>query len=495
MWGRGNMAASDLSIPVEDATSFKAGGKPPLYAARNRVYPKRVTGLFRRLKWIGLVVLLGIYYTVPWLRWDRGVGLPDQAVLVDMPHERAYFFFIEIWAQEVYYLAGLLILAAIGLFLVTSVGGRVWCGYACPQTVWTDLYMLVERLIEGDRNARMKLDRGGLGAAKAAKKVAKHGVWLLIALFTGGAWILYFADAPTVTRQIFTGQASPTIYFFIGLFTFTTYTLAGWAREQVCTYMCPWPRFQAAMFDEETLVVTYRDWRGEPRGRHHKGESWEGRGHCVDCNQCVAVCPTGIDIRDGQQLECIGCGLCIDACDSVMEKVGLPRGLIGLDTTANQLRQTRGEPARYRLLRPRTLVYLAVLAIGAGVIVWSLATRPTMHVNVLHDRAPMFVPLSDGSIRNGYTVKLSNMRRDARAFSISVSGIHGATFSVVGQDIEDAYVALLEVGRDTVGTYRIFVKAPKEALASEAVPFTFLVIDAATGESRHYETIFRGPGK
>jgi cytochrome c oxidase accessory protein FixG len=316
------------TVQVEDALSREKQKAQPLYAGRVQVYPKRVSGLFRRLKWAALSVLLGIYYLVPWIRWDRGPNAPDQAVLIDLPSRRAYFFFIEIWPHEVYYFTGLLVLGAVGIFLATSLAGRVWCGYACPQTVWTDLYMWVERRVEGDRNTRIKLDKAPLSAHKALRKTLKHGIWLLIAVLTGGAWIMYFNDAPTVVPAVLTGQASMTVYFFVGLFTTTTYLLAGWAREQVCTFMCPWPRFQAAMFDEDTLIVTYQRWRGEPRSRHRKGLAGEGLGDCVDCNLCVAVCPTGIDIRDGQQLECLSCALCIDACNSVMEKVGLPRDLI-----------------------------------------------------------------------------------------------------------------------------------------------------------------------
>ncbi|MGE5145636.1 MAG: cytochrome c oxidase accessory protein CcoG, partial [Candidatus Eiseniibacteriota bacterium] len=293
-------------VQVEDALSRRAQKESPLYANRVRVYPKRVWGQFRRIKWIALTVMLAIYYIAPWIRWDRGPGVPDQAILIDMANRRAYFFGIEIWPQEVYYLTGLLILAAIGLFLMTSLAGRVWCGYACPQTVWTDIFMFVERWIEGDRNARIKLDQGPTTAAKVLKKIAKHGTWLIIALLTGGAWILYFDDAPTMLGQLVTGEASTTSYFFIGLFTATTYLLAGWAREQVCTYMCPWPRIQGAMLDEDSLNVSYRAWRGEPRGKHKANAGWEGRGDCIDCRLCIAVCPTGIDIRDGQQLECIG---------------------------------------------------------------------------------------------------------------------------------------------------------------------------------------------
>jgi cytochrome c oxidase accessory protein FixG len=371
----------------------------PLYAGRIKVYPKRIQGLFRRLKWAVLAICLGLYYTVPWLRWDRGPHAPDQAILLDLPGQRGYFFGIEIWPQEIYFLAGLLILGALALFLVSSLFGRLWCGYACPQTVWTDLFMWVERLVEGDRNARMKLDQLPWTLSKTARKVVKHAAWLVIAAATGGAWVMYYVDAPTATRAIFTGTASAELYFFVGLFTATTYLLAGWAREQVCTYMCPWPRFQAAMFDEYTLTVTYRAARGEPRGKHKAGASWTGRGDCVDCGQCVMVCPTGIDIRDGQQMECIGCGLCIDACAGVMDKVGRPRGLIAFDSLAAAAQPAGDKPPSRRFIRPRTLLYGAMLSAVGAILLVAFFLRTTVEVSVLRDRSPVFVTLSDGSIR------------------------------------------------------------------------------------------------
>ena len=338
-----------------------------LYAERVKVHPQRITGRFRTIKWAVLIVLLAIYYLVPWLRWDRGPNAPDQAILVDMAGRRAYFFWIEIWPQEVYYLAGLLILGAVGLFLVTSVAGRVWCGFTCPQTVWTDLYMQVERWIEGDRNRRIKLDEEPWSVRKLGLRIAKHGVWLLIALATGGAWIMYFNDAPTVVREIFTGQASTAVYGFTALFTATTYVLAGWAREQVCIYMCPWPRFQSAMFDEHTLLVTYADWRGEKRGHAKRGTDFSNRGHCIDCELCVRVCPTGIDIREGQQMACIGCGLCVDACNSIMDKMDLPRDLISYDSLADQAALARKEkPPALRIIRPRTIIYATLLLLAAA---------------------------------------------------------------------------------------------------------------------------------
>jgi cytochrome c oxidase accessory protein FixG len=460
-----------------------------LYAGRVKVYPQRITGRFRTIKWAVLIVLLGIYYLVPWLRWERGPNAPDQAILVDMAGRRAYFFWIEIWPQEVYYLAGLLILGAIGLFLVTSVAGRVWCGYTCPQTVWTDLYMLVERWIEGDRNRRMKLDQEPWSLRKLALKSAKHGVWLLIALATGGAWIMYFADAPTVVRVIVTGEAGASVYGFTALFTATTYLLAGWAREQVCTYMCPWPRFQSAMFDEHTKLVTYADWRGEKRGHAKRGTDFSNRGHCIDCEMCVRVCPAGIDIRDGQQLACIGCGLCIDACNSVMDKIDLPRGLISYDSLANQAALARkAPPVKMRLLRPRTVIYASLLLIAAAAMLVSLAMRAHLDVTVQADRAPLFVTLADGDIQNGYTMKISNKFRQPAQYEVRVSGIEGLSFRIVGRENEP-----VAVKGDSVGTFRLLLRASPSALSRKSTPIEITVIDTASKEESGHDAIFSAP--
>jgi cytochrome c oxidase accessory protein FixG len=481
------------AVPVEDAVSFKELKKQPLYAARVPIYPKAVQGLFRRIKWAVLIVLLGIYYIAPWLRWDRGPGVPDQALLIDMPSRRAYFFWIEIWPQEIYYLTGLLILGAFGLFLVTSVGGRVWCGFTCPQTVWTDLFMWVERLIEGDRGARIRLDKAPLSQGKIARKSLKHVVWLLIAAATGGAWIMYFNDAPTVTRAILTGQASFAVYFFFGLFTATTYLLAGWAREQVCTYMCPWPRFQAALLDEESYVVTYQKWRGEPRGAHRKGQSWQGRGDCIACNQCVAVCPMGIDIRDGLQLECIGCGLCIDACNDVMAKVGRPFDLIALSTERNQADLAARRPTEHHILRPRTIVYGAIIALLGIALLVALSLRSTVDVSILHDRNPLFVTLSDGSIRNGYTVKILNKSHAPEHYDLALEGPPGATLAVIGQEAEGVRQVELLANPDTVTSYRLFVTVPRAEVTDEVQPMRMVLSEQASGASVTHDTVFRGP--
>ncbi|MEH6410701.1 MAG: cytochrome c oxidase accessory protein CcoG, partial [Hyphomonas sp.] len=399
---------------------------PSLYEGRKQIYPKLAHGKFRMVKWIVMAVTLGIYYLLPWVRWERGEGIPNQAVLADFSSEKFYFFFIEIWPQEVYYLAGLLIVATLGLFLVTSLLGRAWCGYTCPQTVWTDLYIWVERAFEGDRAARMRLDKAAWSFNKAARKIGKHVVWLIIAFLTGGVWVLYWHDAPTIARTFFTGEAPLTAYFFAGILTLTTYFLAGWMREQVCTYMCPWPRIQGALTDDYALNVTYRYDRGEPRGALRKDQGFEGRGDCIDCKQCVQVCPMGIDIRDGAQLECIHCALCIDACDEIMKRVDRPTGLIAYDTDLAVAARAAGQKPTYKLIRARTVLYAFLMLAISGLILFGLANKPTFQVNVLKDRSPPFVQLAGGEVRNGYTLKLINKATTTRETVISISGIPGA---------------------------------------------------------------------
>ncbi|MCH2459198.1 MAG: cytochrome c oxidase accessory protein CcoG, partial [Henriciella sp.] len=402
-------------------------------------------------------------------------------------------FWIEIWPQEAYYLAGLMILAALGLFLVTSLFGRVWCGYACPQTVWTDLYIWVERAFEGDRAARMRLDAKPMSFNKAWRKVGKHAVWLFIAFVTGGAFILYFHDAKMIAQTFFIGEAPLSAYWFAAILTFTTYALAGTMREQVCTYLCPWPRIQAALTDEHALNVTYRYDRGEPRGPHRKGESWDGRGDCIDCKQCVQVCPMGIDIRDGAQLECIHCALCIDACDEMMKKGDRPTGLIAYDTDVAVARRAAGMPTQYRLIRARTVLYAALMVAIAALMAWGLLNRGTFEVNVLKDRSPPYVRLSNGDIRNGYTLKLVNKSGEAREMSLEANGIDGLELEVIGLEATEAGRMLLPVAAHGVDRYRIFVTVPKET-AGGRDHFTLLLQDTATGELHGNRTSFMAPG-
>jgi len=478
----------ERSVERSEAFSVNRTERRSLYKKREKIFPKMVSGTFRRLKWIILAVTLSVYYLTPWIRWDRGPNLPDQAILLDLPARRFYFFFIEIWPQEVYYLTGLLILAALGLFLVTTLAGRVWCGYSCPQTVWTDLFVAVERLIEGDRSAQMRLESAPWSAAKIAKKISKHAIWLIIAAATGGAWVFYFADAPTILHDLFTLQAAPVAYITIAVLTGTTYLFGGHAREQVCIYMCPWPRIQAAMLDEDSLTVTYRDFRGEPRGPRRKNKPDESLGDCIDCNQCVAVCPMGIDIRDGQQLECITCALCIDACDNVMDRVNLPRGLIAYDTLANVDLRAHGGKARVRLLRPRSLFYLGVILLVGAVMLISLMSRSVLDINVLRDRNPLFVTLSDGSIRNGYTVKILNKDYGEKQFRLSLEDMEGAGLQVVGSDPDS-----LTVKSDRLAGFRVFVTLPLSKLDDESRPITFVVTDLSNGNDSRHDSVFRGP--
>ncbi|MCX7374497.1 MAG: cytochrome c oxidase accessory protein CcoG [Alphaproteobacteria bacterium] len=479
---------------------------PSLYAAHRKVHPRSVNGPVRRFKWAVLMALLGLYYIVPWLRWDRGPGAPDQAVLVDMGHGRLYFFWIELWPQEVYFLTGILVLAAIGLFAVTSLFGRVWCGFTCPQTVWTDLFMWVERAIQGDRNTRIKLDAQPMSGRKAALKAATHAAWLAIAAATGGAWIMYFNDAPTVTLDILTGDATAKVYFFFGLFALTTYVLAGFAREQVCTYMCPWPRFQAAMLDNQSLVVSYRGWRGEPRGKLKA----EGVGDCVDCRACVHVCPTGIDIRDGQQLECIGCGLCVDACNDVMKKLDRPQGLIAFETLANIAASeaaTRGmTPCKARLeagmavrhvpkmIRPRTILYSAVLVAVALVMLGAFILRDMHTLAVLRDRAPLYVTLSDGAIRNAYTLKLANKTREIEGYALVLDGLPGARLVAQSAQADAAGHPLLTTRPDGLTEWRVLVTAPSGAVLPQSMPVTFRLLDGAGRQVLSTSSVFLSPG-
>ncbi|SON58303.1 quinol dehydrogenase membrane component [Hartmannibacter diazotrophicus] len=467
-----------------------------LYASARKIYPQSVKGRQRTIKWAVLFITLGIYYFLPFVRWDRGPNAPDQAVLVDMAGRRAYFFFIEIWPQEVYYLTGLLILAALALFLMNALAGRVWCGYLCPQTVWTDLFLYVESKIEGDRRARMLLDKAPWTASKIAKRAAKHVSWLMIAWWTGGAWVLYFADAPTLVKDLATGQAPVSAYLWIAILTFTTYALAGHMREQVCLYMCPWPRIQAALTDEWALNVTYRTDRGEPRMSAKRADkaraAGEPAGDCVDCNQCVVVCPTGVDIREGVQLGCIQCSLCIDACDNVMAKLGREEGLIAYDTDMNIERRAQGLNPIYRLVRPRTVLYAAVIAIVGSVMLYALATRSFVGINVLHDRNPIFVNLSDGGVRNGYTIRILNKRPLQRDFLLSVSGLPTDTkVEAVGSSISVGGWPVVSVKPDSTEEVRVLLITAPDAKLHKSTDITFHVIDSASGERAAAGDFFR----
>lgn len=404
-----------------------------IFEARKRLYPQNIKGRFRKLKWLLNSVFLSLYLFVPFIRFDRPNTAPDQAILIDLPGSKAYFFFIEIWPQEVYYLAGILIIAAIILFFITSLFGRIWCGYACFQTVWTDIFIALERLFQGDRNDRIILDRRN-SFKKIWRKSMTHLCWIIVSLITGYGFACYFTDAFELTKNLFQGQASLTIVGWISGIAAMTYIMAGFAREHVCTYMCPYSRFQSAMFDKNTLIITYDEKRGEDRGKWRKNDSFENRGHCIDCKQCVVVCPTGIDIRDGLQMECIACGLCIDACDDMMDKVGLPKGLIRYDTMDHITDPTPKK--QFKILKPRTILYASIIIIVSTLMLRSLIFKTTLETSIIPDRNPLFVKMSDGSIRNGYTIKIMNKTHEQKIFSLVLSSPEQALLRLQNGDLK-----------------------------------------------------------
>jgi cytochrome c oxidase accessory protein FixG len=477
--------------------SISAPETGKLYAKREPVFNKRIDGPFRRFKWFVMIVTLAIYYGTPWIRWDRGPYAPDQAVLIDLANRRFYMFGIEIWPHEFYFVAGLLIMAGIGLFLVTSAVGRAWCGYACPQTVWTDLFQHVDRLVDGDRNARARLYNAPWRPKKIARRALKYAIYLVIAFWTGGAWIMYFADAPTLVRDFWAGDAAPVAYATVAVLTLTTFLLGGFMREQVCIYMCPWPRIQTAMLDEKSLIVTYKDWRGEKRGSLKKAQkNPELYGDCVDCNQCVQVCPTGYDIRNGPDIACITCGLCIDACDRVMKEVGRPRGLIDYATLEDCKAEAAGDPPKpvwKTLLHPRTVIYFAIWgAIGLGLL-FMLGSRTHTDISVAPDRNPPFMLMSDGSVRNSYTLKLRNMESRPREMRLALDGLPGAVMwtDTIGRD-DAARELTVEVPADATLPVRAYVIAGPDT-AAQSFAFTVISLDGQ-GESDREETTFDAPG-
>lgn len=464
---------------------------PSLYAAREPIFPKRISGRFRSLKWAIMAVTLAIYYVTPWIRWDRGPAMPDQAVLVDLANRRFFFFWIEIWPHEFYFVAGLLVMAGLGLFLFTAALGRVWCGYACPQTVWTDLFMTVERWIEGDRNARIRLHRAPWSLAKARLRGAKWAAWLLIAVATGGAWVFYFTDAPTLARDLVTLNAHPVAWLTIAILTATTFVFGGFAREQICIYACPWPRIQAAMMDEDTLTVGYRDWRGEPRGKAAPSTT---KGDCIDCMACVNVCPMGIDIRDGQQLECITCALCIDACDEMMDRTGRPRGLVGYLALSDETAERAGaapRPLLRHVLRPRMIVYAGLWSGIGALLVAGLVLRSAVDMNVTPVRNPLFVTMSDGGVRNAYELRLRSKQHDPRSyvFAVTGEGAEALTLTVEGEP-----AGAVTVPADQTLTRRIYLTAPPGAALAdgETSPITLTVADTDGPARSSVQTVFHG---
>jgi cytochrome c oxidase accessory protein FixG len=490
-------ALADRAARTPLHTGFEPDEEEPLYAARKTIYPQHVDGTFRRIKWAVLCITLGVYYLLPFVRWDRGPNAPSQAVLIDFPARRFYFFFVEIWPQEFYYLTGLLILAAMTLFLMNAVAGRLWCGYLCPQTVWTDLFQAIERFAQGDRREHLRLDREPWNADRIWRTGLKHFLWIMVAWWTGGAWVLYFSDSLQLVHDLVTFEAPLIAYAFIGLLTFTTYALAGWMREQVCVYMCPWPRIQAALTDEYALNVTYRYDRGEPRASLKKAHALHDQGlpagDCIDCLQCVHVCPTGVDIRGGSNLGCIQCGLCIDACDAVMAKIGRPSRLIAYDTDLNIKRHQQGLPPVYKIVRARTVLYAVVIAVVSAVMLYAFVTRRIDAVSTLHDRNPLYVRLADGALRNAYTVRILNKTRETTNFVLKVSGLPDPNVEVIGSPTYSGPYPRVEVGPDQTREIRVLVTVHDHFAPGASIPITFSVEPEAGGATATAVDHFFGP--
>ncbi|MBK8524718.1 MAG: cytochrome c oxidase accessory protein CcoG [Betaproteobacteria bacterium] len=428
-----------MNQPLEPGAKVVVVDTTSLYEKHKKVYPRSITGLFANWRWAMVWFTQLIFYGTCWLEWNG-----RQAVLFHVIERKFYLFGLVLWPQDVLYLAILLIISAFALFLVTAVGGRLFCGYVCPQTVYTEILLWIETKIEGERPARMKLDKGPRNARWFRLKTAKHALWLLVALWTGFTFVGYFTPIRELTESAKSLAFGPWEWFWILFYAGFLYMQAGFLREQVCKYMCPYARFQGVMFDPDTLVIAYDTERGEPRGLRKKGVDYkaQGLGDCIDCSLCVQVCPTGIDIRDGLQMECIACAACIDACDQVMDKVGYPRGLIRYSTEAALEKHYTSKDILAHLMRPRTLLYGAILIAITLATAWSMITRIPLKVDIIRDRSTLSREADDGRIENLYTLHLSNTGESAHRFALSVSGLEG--IDIVGERIVEVPASSLK---------------------------------------------------
>ena len=430
--------AIDDKTPPRVETAAEEPVEQQLYAIRQKIQPRAVHGVFANWRIALVLITQAVYYGLPWLQWDD-----RQAVLFDLAARKFYIFGLVFWPQDFIYLTGILVLSALALFLFTAVAGRLWCGYACPQTVYTELFMWVEDWVEGDHLARKKLDKSPWNTTKIRKRGTKHAIWLLIALWTGFTFVGYFTPIQSLAGEVISLGLGPWETFWILFYGFATWGNAGFMREQVCKYMCPYARFQSVMFDSDTLTVTYDSSIGEPRGPRGKKVDYKakGLGTCVDCDVCVQVCPTGIDIRNGLQYECIGCAACIDGCDQIMDKMGYPRGLIRY-TTENVIKGKYPDSGiLHHVLRTRTLIYTALMLVISSVFVYSLATRVPLRVDVVRDRVALSKETDDGMIENVYRLQLINKDNQSHQYTLNAAGIPGlrvitSTLPVTARELE-----------------------------------------------------------
>ena len=449
------------------------------------IYPQSISGKYRKIKDYAGAALLFFYFICSWIRWERDNGLTDQAILIDLPNRKAYLFAIEIWPEELYYITAILICAALGLFFITALYGRIWCGYTCPHTVFVDIFNKIELYFQGDRNARIKLDSQPMDKNKFIKKLKTHLAWIFVGFLFAFGWVCYFYDAPTLLIDIFFFQVTPAALSWLVGLTFSTYFFAGWIRERVCIYMCPYGRFQSAMIDNDTATVTYHEWRGEPRGKADSG------GDCIDCNKCVVVCPMGIDIRDGLQLPCIGCGLCIDACNSVMEKIGKPLDLIGYDSVNSSLAKQKGTWIKKKFWQFRTVLFALILTIVVSVTIISLLTKAPLKVTIIHDRDVLFTTLPDGSIRNKYIVKIFNKQSQSKSILISASGLDDSKMKTLEMN-DYAEKFQFELAPEDQRELVVFIKVPEWKRAEINQKIIFSIEDLDTDYTIKHKTIFMG---
>jgi cytochrome c oxidase accessory protein FixG len=427
-----------------------------LYAEHEKIHPRIVLGYFTRLKALSGTVLLGLYYIIPWLQWEG-----RQAILFDLPARKFHIFGLTFWPQDFIYLSFLLIIAAISLFLFTTLAGRLWCGFACPQTIWTDAFLWMERLVEGDRAKQIKLDNAPLSFRKFRIKATKHTLWIVFALFTGFTFVGFFTPIRELSQGVMTFNLGGWETFWLFFYSFATYGNAGWLREQVCIYMCPYARFQSAMFDKDTMIIAYDEKRGEGRGarkRDNKDYKNQGLGDCIDCTMCVQVCPTGIDIRDGLQYQCISCSACVDVCNDIMDKMNYPKGLIRY-TTENML---NGIPTH--IVRPRLFIYggiLLAIFIGMG---YAINTRSLVQLDVIRDRSRLFIETDAGSIENIYQLRIMNKDNQPHVYDIAATGIEGLKFAKEHK---------IEVGAGDVITLPVRLAANPDNLAKRSTKVNF----------------------
>jgi cytochrome c oxidase accessory protein FixG len=445
---------------------LSAAAPEPLFVAHQKIYPREINGRFNRLRVAVIAVLFGLFYALPWLHWDG-----HQAILFDLPARRFNLFGLLFFPQDFFFLSWLLLIAALSLFFFTAIGGRLWCGFACPQTVWTQAFIWMERLTEGNRSQQIKLDKAPWTLQKIFKKSAKQFLWISFSAYTGFTFVAFFTPANRLISELTTLSLGGWETFWIVFYGFATYGNAGYLREQVCKYMCPYARFQSAMFDRHTLIITYDTQRGEPRGSRGRGAKKSEMGDCVDCTLCVQVCPTGIDIRKGLQYECIACTACVDACDSIMDKMEYPRGLIRYSTQA----ALEGKPNR--IVRPRTIVYATLLLVLIAGFGYGVTHRNLVDLDVLRDRNSLYRRLNDGSIENVYSLRLINKDFKTHDFKLRVNNLADAVLetdgsfnAVTGGEVRTVTVRVRVPPGATAGnkTFEIAVEEPTTALAYRA---------------------------